>query len=241
MNSVTGLNLFWYGMDPSYWLFIAPALILVFFAQSRVKKTFQKYSQHASGTGHTGRSAAQSILNKHGLTDVQVERTPGQLTDHFDPRRGVLRLSDATCDNRSVAAIAVASHEAGHALQHASGYLPNQIRSTLVPVAQLGSAVGPYLAFFGLFLSLPFLANVGIVMFAGAVLFYLVTLPVEFDASFRALNQIEELGLLAADELDGAKKVLRAAALTYVASAFMAFLSLLRLLLMARNSNDRRR
>lgn len=243
MNLLAGsmTDFFLFGFDAGYWLLIIPALLLVLIAQARVKSTFAKYSKISARSGYTGQSAARRILSQYGLDHVRVERTPGDLTDHYDPRSHVLRLSDATCDSTSIAAIGVASHEAGHAVQHNEGFLANKIRSALVPVAQLGSSAGPYVAFFGFLFQLPFLVTLGIVLFAGAVLFYLVTLPVEFDASRRAVRVMEEQGMLTADELTGAKKVLRAAAMTYVASAFMAFVSLLRLILLARGRNGRRR
>lgn len=232
---------FFYGLDIWYLALVIPALIFSLIAQAGVKGTFAKYSQIAARSGYTGQSAARRILDQNNLQLVRVERTPGQLTDHYDPRTQVLRLSESTCDSPSIAAIGVAAHEAGHAVQHDEGYLPNKIRGALVPVAQIGSSFGPYLAFFGILLSLPLLINVGIVLFAGAVLFYLVTLPVEFDASRRAIRVLEDQGMLTDDELAGARKVLQAAAMTYVASAIMSFASLLRLILLARGRNDRRR
>ena len=230
-----------YGLDIWYLVLIVPALLLSLVAQAGVKGTFSKYSQIPARSGYTGQSAARRILNQYGLAEVRVERTPGQLTDHYDPRSQVLRLSDATCDSPSIAAIGVAAHEAGHAVQHHECYLANKVRSLLVPVAQIGSSFGPYLALFGLFLGFPFLVDIGILLFAGAVAFYLVTLPVEFDASRRAIRVLEDQGMLTDDELAGARKVLRAAAMTYIASTLMAFASLARLILLSRGSNDRRR
>ncbi len=235
-----GTNPLFFGIDSLYLLLIVPALVFSLIAQAGVKRTFAKYSQVNARSGHTGQSAARRILSQYGLTAMRVERTPGHLTDHFDPKAQVLRLSDATCDSPSIAAIGVAAHEAGHAVQHHEGYLANKIRSALVPVAQIGSSFGPYLAFFGLMLSFSLLVDIGIILFCGAVLFYLVTLPVEFDASRRAIRVLEDQGMLTDDELGGARKVLRAAAMTYVASAVMAFLSLLRLILLARGRRDRR-
>ena len=231
---------FFYGFDMWYLVLIIPALLLSLLAQTSVKSTFSKYSQISARSGHTGQSAARRILSQHSLSHVRVERTPGHLTDHFDPRSQVLRLSDATCDSPSIAAIGVAAHEAGHAVQHNEGYLANKIRGALVPIAQIGSSFGPYLAFFGILLTLPLLTDIGIILFTGAVLFYLVTLPVEFDASRRAMRVLEDQGLLTDDELKGARKVLRAAAMTYVASAVMAFASLLRLILLSRGRSNRR-
>lgn len=229
-----------YGIDPFYLILIVPALILSLFAQFRVKSVFSKYSKIAARSGYTGQTAARLILSRNDLQGVPVERTPGQLTDHYDPRGRVLRLSESTCDSPSIAAIGVAAHEAGHAVQHQQGYLPNKIRGTLVPVAQIGSTIGPYMAIFGILLSFPALTTIGIVLFLGAVLFYLITLPVEFNASKRALETLETESLLDREELVGARKVLNAAALTYVASTIMAFASLLRLILLARGSRSNR-
>lgn len=229
-----------YGFDIWYLILVIPAVLISLIAQVRVKSAFSKYSQVRARSGYTGQSAARRILSHYGLSHIRVERTPGQLTDHFDPRSQVLRLSDATSDSASIAAIGVAAHEAGHAVQHSEGYLPNKIRTALVPIAQIGSSFGPYLAIFGILLSLPTLTNIGIILFFGAVLFYLVTLPVEFNASRRALLVLEEQNLLTDEELDGARKVLKAAAMTYVASALVAFANLLRLIFLSRGRDDRR-
>jgi len=205
-----------------------------------VKGTFSKYSKLGARSGYTGQSAARRILNQNGLSHVAVERVAGQLTDHYDPKAHVLRLSEATYDSSSIAAIGVAAHEAGHAVQHDERFWANSVRSALVPVAQIGSSFGPYLAIIGLFAGISFLTGLGIVLFAGAVLFYLVTLPVEFDASRRAIRVLEDQGMLTDQELKGAKSVLRAAAMTYIASALVAFASMLRLILLARGRNGRR-
>ncbi|HBP38412.1 MAG TPA: peptidase [Clostridiales bacterium] len=230
-----------YGLDTWYLVLVIPALLLSLGAQALVKGTFSKYSQIGARGGFSGQAAARRILNQNGLTGIPIERTSGQLTDHYDPRGQVLRLSESTYDSTSIAAIGVAAHEAGHAIQHDEGYLPNRLRGLLTPVAQIGSSFGPYLAIFGILLSIPILTSVGIFLYAGAVLFYLITLPVEFNASHRAIRVLEDQGLLTDEELGGAKKVLRAAALTYVASTLVAFASLLRLILLSRGRNDRRR
>ncbi len=232
---------YFYGLDTWYLILVVPALLLSLAAQAAVKGTFSKYSRLGARSGYTGQSAARRILNQHGLSHIPVERVSGQLTDHYDPRSQVLRLSESTYDSTSIAAIGVAAHEAGHAVQHDEGYLPNRIRGFLVPVAQIGSSFGPYLAIFGIILSIPILINVGIFLFAGAVLFYLITLPVEFNASRRAIRVLEEQGMLTDQELSGARKVLRAAAMTYIASTLVAFASLMRLLLLAKSRDDRRR
>ena len=227
-------------IDPYYLILVIPALLLSLVAQAAVKGTFSKYSKLGAKSGYTGQSAARRILNQNGLSHIAVERVAGQLTDHYDPKAKVLRLSESTYDSSSIAAIGVAAHEAGHAVQHDEGFWANTIRSALVPVAQIGSSVGPYMAIFGFFAGLEFLIYLGIVLFAGAVLFYLITLPVEFDASRRAIRVLEDQGMLTDQELKGAKSVLRAAAMTYIASTLVAFASLLRLILLARGRNDRR-
>jgi uncharacterized protein len=236
-----GYGSLFYGIDSWYLILVIPAFLLSLIAQAGVRGTFNKYSQIEARSGNTGQTAARRILDQNGLTSVRIEQVAGQLTDHYDPRSRTLRLSQATYNSTSIAAIGVAAHEAGHAVQHDEGYMPNKLRSLLVPVAQIGSSFGPYLAIFGLLLSMTFLFNIGIILYAGAVLFYLVTLPVEFNASARAIRVLDEQNLLTDNELGGAKKVLRAAAMTYIASALVAFASLLRFLLLARGRNDRQR
>jgi len=224
---------FFYG-DIWYLILVVPAFIISMIASVMVKKTFKKYDQMPSESNNTGASAARKILDDNGLNDVVIERVSGELTDHFDPRTRILRLSQSTHDSTSVAAIGVAAHEAGHAIQHANAYFPNKIRGVLVPAANIGSTAGPYLAIFGLILNFPILVNIGILLFAIAVLFYIVTLPVEFNASHRAMRILGQSGILYGDELVGARKVLTAAALTYVASLLVAIASLARLILLSR-------
>lgn len=219
---------------------VVPTLLLSMLASAKVKSTFAKYSGLRAQSGYTGYSAARRILDQNDLREVVIEGVKGHLTDHFDPRSNTLRLSEATYGDNSIAAIGVAAHEAGHAIQHATGYIPNKIRGALVPVAQFGSSLGPYMAIFGIALGLPFLTEIGIILFAGAFLFYLITLPVEFNASSRALRLLEDQGILGDIELKSARKVLSAAAMTYVASALSAFASLLRLILLSRGRNGRR-
>lgn len=233
-------NYGYFYIDTWYLVLVVPALLLSLLASASVKKTFAKYSRLGARAGYTGQSAARRILNQNGLSHIAVERVAGELTDHYDPKAQKLRLSESTYDSSSIAAIGVAAHEAGHAVQHDERYWANAIRSTLVPVAQIGSSVGPYLAIFGFILQLQFLTSIGIVLFSGAVLFYLVTLPVEFDASRRAIRVLEDQGMLTEEELKGAKNVLRAAAMTYVASTLVAFASLLRLILLSRGRSGRR-
>lgn len=236
MNSAAGML---YGFDIYYLILVIPAFILSIVAQGLVKSTFNRYNREGTRAGFTGQSAARAILDSKGLNQVRIERVPGHLTDHFDPRTQILRLSDATFQSGSIAAIGVAAHEAGHAIQHDVGFWPNKFRSALVPVANIGSRFGPYMAIFGIILGISPLINLGIALFLGAVLFYLITLPVEFDASRRAIELLDQQAMLTADELTGAKRVLRAAALTYIASTIMAFANLLRLILLARGRNDR--
>ena len=212
-------------------------MILAAVASRGVKTTFEKYHRIRSARNITGAEAAQLMLNRNGIYDVKIERISGNLTDHYDLRSKTIRLSDPVYSNASVASISVACHEVGHAIQHAMGYKPLSFRTALLPAAQLGTqAVWP-LFFIGLILSFPALMQIGIIFFSFSVLFQLVTLPVEFNASSRALQSMEETGILIAEENDGAKKVLKAAAMTYVAAAAMAIGQLIRMLLL---SNRRR-
>lgn len=219
-----------FGFDPTY-VIVIPALILTLWAQWRVNATFNEWAQKWSGRGLTGAEVAQMILAGAGLHDVRVERVPGHLSDHYDPTQRVLRLSDSTFASPSIAAIGVAAHEAGHAIQHDVGYVPLQMRSFFVPLANIGSMGGPILFMIGLLFRSGFMLDLGILLFGLAVLFYIVTLPVEFNASNRALAILEGHGYLTAAEMKGARAVLWAAAMTYVASAAMAVSQLLRLLL----------
>lgn len=221
--------------DPYFLVLILPALAFSLYAQYRVWSTYHKYAQEQSASGLTAAQAARRLLDRAGVPTVRIEAVPGQLTDHYDPRTKTLRLSAP--ESRSVAAIGVAAHEAGHALQDAHGYAPLMLRSAMVPVANFGSMLAIPLFFIGLITSLPALMWAGILFFAGAVFFTLVTLPVEFDASRRAVQILQESGtIVAKSELAAVQKVLDAAALTYVAAAAMAVLQLVRLLLIARDS-----
>ena len=183
----------------------------------------------------TGTQAAAYLLKSNGITDVKLGRIKGNLTDHYDPTDKTLRLSDSTFDSTSIAAIGVAAHETGHAIQHATKYGPLNFRRFLVPVANIGSSAGPWLAILGIVMSLPLLIDIGIILFAGAVLFYIVTLPVEFNASNRALKILKQNNVMSDEELKGVKKVLSAAAMTYVASALVAIGNFLRLVLISKN------
>ncbi len=211
---------------PSWIIFII-AVSLSLLAQILVSATFWRYGRVEAQSGTTGLNAARRLLDENGLAEVGIEPVEGKLTDHFDPRNRTLRLSDSTREVASVAALGVAAHETGHALQYRDGYTPNKIRENLLWPANVGSRAGPFLAGLGFVLESAFghaLVLLGIGLFAGSVLFYLVTLPVEFDASRRALLLLDESGLLTAQEMKGARAVLRAAAFTYVASALTALL-----------------
>jgi uncharacterized protein len=209
-------------VDPAYLLFAVPALLLALYAQFKVHHTYGKYSTLGSAWGATGYVAARRLLDAAGLYHVDVERVPGDLTDHYDPSAKVLRLSDSTYASPSVAALGVVAHEVGHAVQDAVAYVPMRLRQGLVPVAGFGSNLGYILFFAGLVMQATALAVVGLVLFSSAALFALVTLPVELDASRRALVLLQDTGLLASGEAPIAKEVLDAAALTYVAGLAQA-------------------
>ena len=221
-------------------LMLIPALIFAFWAQFKVQSTYQKYSRIRAANGLTGRQMAASIMARNGVTDVAIEEVGGVLSDHYDPRVKKVRLSQGNYSGDSLAAVAVAAHEIGHVLQHAQGYFPLQIRSLLAPVAGFGSMLAFPLFFIGFLFGgaqMRWLMDLGILFFTVAVFFQVVTLPVEFDASSRAMRELQTTGALAPQEVAGAKKVLDAAALTYVAAAAMAALQLLRLVLL-RNSRN---
>lgn len=225
---------YYWGFDPTYLLVIIGAVICLI-ASARVKSTFNKYAQYRSMSGMTGAQAAERILRAAGIYDVSIGHISGQLTDHYHPGKKTLNLSDSVYNSTSVAAIGVAAHECGHAIQHQQGYLPLTLRTAIVPVANIGSSLSWPLILIGLLFSRDtgaLFINLGILCFSFAVLFQLVTLPVEFNASSRALALLGEQGILSESELPYTRKVLKAAALTYVASAAAALLQLLRLLLL---------
>lgn len=212
-----------------HWSFILiiPGMILGIWAQSKVKRTYKKYSQVASAKGVTAFQAARRILDSAGLQEVDIETVAGNLTDHYDPRSKILRLSQGVVGSNSIAAIGIAAHEAGHAVQHQQHYMPLSLRSTLVPFANIGSqALWPMLIF-GMFLQIPIVAQIGVWLFMFAVAFHIVTLPVELNASRRAMALISDNGILVEEESKGAKEVLNAAAMTYVAALAVALLNLL--------------
>jgi uncharacterized protein len=218
-------------------ILIIPAFLLALYAQARVKSTFAKYSTVPASSGLTGAEVAKRLLQDGGLGDVQVEHIAGNLSDNYDPRSKKLRLSDATFQSRSVAALGVTAHEVGHALQHKQAYAAFQFRQSIVPVANLGSTLAMPLFIVGLFMSFKPLIDIGILLYAGAVAFTVITLPVEYNASSRALALLQQRGYLVETEVGQAKKVLSAAALTYVAATAMAVLQLVRLLVL-RNQRD---
>lgn len=220
--------------DQYYMILIVPTLILSLIAQIMVKSTFARYSKVEPRRRITGAEAAGILLRTNVISDVSIEPVGGSLTDHYNPSKKTLALSEPVYGESTIAAIGVAAHETGHAIQHARGYGPLALRSLLVPMAGIGSSLGPYIAIAGIFFSLPWLLNLGILLFSVAVLFYVVTLPVEFNASSRAIAILRSNAVLSDEELAGVRKVLTAAAMTYVASALTAIASLLRLILLSR-------
>lgn len=230
-----------YGMYNGTYLLVIIGAVLCLLASAKVKSTYNKYAKVRSAIGLTGAEAAEMILRRNGVVGVTVQHVAGQLTDHYDPARGVVNLSDATYNSTSVAAIGVAAHECGHVMQHETGYLPLRLRTALVPVANIGSNFGIWIVMLGLIFGLnDTLAMIGVYMFSFGVLFQLVTLPVEFDASRRALVMLQDYGILGQTEVQGSRSVLNAAALTYVASAAASVLQLLRLLMLVNGGRRRR-
>lgn len=225
-----------YYIDWTYIVLVIPAMILALYAQNKVNSTFKKYSRVASRSGMTGAQAARRLMELNGIYDVSIERVSGNLTDHYDPSKKVLRLSDSVYSDTSVAAIGVAAHETGHAIQHARGYVPLTLRTVMVPLANLGSTLSMPLIFLGILFSFSSvmgntMINLGILLFGLSVVFTIVTLPVEFNASRRAVACLGDSGILYDDEIGGVKKVLSAAAMTYVASTAVALANFLRLII----------
>lgn len=232
---------FFYGFDWTYLVFIVPCIIITLICQVKVQSTFSKYSKIRNSRNITGAQAAEYVLRQNGVTGVRIEHVSGSMTDHFDPRTNVIRLSDTVYNSNSVAAVGVACHEAGHAVQHAEGYLPNKIRGFILPMAKIGSQLSWILILLGLVFTAKVgfvLLYIGIILFSLSVLFTIATLPVEFNASKRALECIRTSDLLYGDEYTGAKRTLQAAAMTYVASALTAIMQLLRLIIIARGRRD---
>ena len=222
---------YYYGFDTTYLLLVVPALLIALIAQIQVKSAFSRYARVRCTSGLTGAQAAQRILQANGITDVRIEHISGKLTDHFDPQAKVIRLSDEVYGVASIAAVGVAAHEAGHAVQYATDYAPIRIRAAIIPATRIGSNLSWPLLIAGLIFNWSVLVWAGILLFGLVTVFQLVTLPVEFNASRRALAAIESRNLLTDDELRGARSVLRAAAMTYVAALLVSFAQLLRLIL----------
>jgi len=221
-------------------LLVIPAFIFALWAQIKVNSTYKKYSKYPTKSGMTGAYAARRILDVNGLSHIRIEHIRGELTDHYDPKAGVIRLSDAVHDSASAAAIGVAAHEAGHAVQYAKGYFPMKLRAAIIPATRIGSILAMPLFFIGIIMASEYLMAIGIVLYATVALFQLATLPVEFNASTRAMRALEATGILRDDELTSARRVLTAAALTYVAALATSLLTLLRLVLLAGGGRRRR-
>ena len=220
--------------DYYYLILVVPMIILSLVAQARVRSAFSKYSQVPTRSGQTGEAAARMVMSRNNVQGVEIEAVAGNMTDHYDPRRGTIGLSEPVIRTNSIAAVGVAAHEAGHASQYAAGYVPIRIRNAILPVARFGQPISWVLILVGLFMpAFKILIYAGIALFSAVVLFQLVTLPVEFDASRRAMATLSESGYYTEEEMKGAKKVLSAAAMTYVAAAAVFLAQLMRLLLMA--------
>lgn len=229
---------FFYLPDRYYILLVIPAMLIALWAQMRVKSTFAKYSREGTYGGLTGAQAARRILDANGLTDVRIEPVRGSLTDHYDPRDKVVRLSMDVYGCDTVAAVGVAAHETGHAIQHAVGYFPLQLRNAIIPITNIGSHLSIPLVFIGYFLGMQPLVSLGILLFSLVTVFQLITLPVEFNASRRALATLDEYGMVNDYEHEGVRKVLSAAALTYVAALIVSLANLLRLILLFGGRRD---
>lgn len=223
---------YYYGIDITYLVLVVPAILLGLWAQMRVKSTYARYSQIRASRGITADQVARLILNENGLSDVPIQRISGSLTDHYDPRQRVVRLSDSVYGSPSIAAIGVAAHEVGHAVQHATHYAPLKLRSAIIPVTNIGSTLSIPIILLGFLFNSQPLALLGVALFGLVAVFQLVTLPVEFNASRRALVTLEARDILSREELSGARSVLTAAALTYVAALIQSLAQLLRLLIL---------
>jgi len=231
----------WFGIDWTYVVFVIPAIIFAVYAQIQVMSSFKKYSKVYSQRRITGYEAARRVLDSNGLYHVKIEKVRGELTDHYDPRTNVIRLSEAVHDSTSVGAIGVACHEVGHAIQYAQNYAPIKIRSAIIPATNFGSMTWPFVVILGFLFSMPGLIYFGIALLGIVCLFQLVTLPVEFNASRRAMASLTECGIVYdEEEKKGARKVLTAAALTYVAALVVSLANLLRLLVLANGGRNRR-
>lgn len=224
-------------IDYWYFVLVVPAILLGLIAQAKVSSTFNKYSKVSTRNGYTAAEVARQILDRNGLYQISINRVSGELTDHYDPRTQTVNLSDSVYNSRSVASIGVAAHEVGHAIQHAQNYAPMQLRSSIIPITNFGSSVAPIMIILGFIFFRP-LVPIGIILFSTVALFQLVTLPVEFNASRRALRTLDQYGILTSDELSGSKKVLTAAALTYVAALIVSLANILRLVLIYTSRRD---
>ncbi len=227
-------------IDPYYLFLVIPAFILSLVAQGMVRSTYNKMSKVMNSRGLTGAQAAAAVLRHYGITDVRIEQTHGKLTDHYDPRSNVIRLSQGVYDSTSVAAVGIAAHEAGHAAQHSQNYMPIRVRNSILPVCKIGSYIGIPLALFGYYLAMEPLILIGLALYSAIAVFQLVTLPVELNASNRAIAVINETGLLGEEESQKATKVLRAAAMTYVASLAVTLANLLRFVMIFLGGKRRR-
>ena len=225
-------------LDSYYFILVVPAILVAMWAQARVNSTFARYEKMRCKCGVTGAALARRILDDYDLTDVRVERIAGHLTDHYDPRDRVVRLSQSVFDRSSIAALGVAAHETGHAVQHDSAYLPLTVRNAIIPVTNFGSKLSMPLILLGFLLGMEPLVQLGILAFSAMVIFQLITLPVEFNASNRAMAVLESDGMFSREEVNGAKKVLSAAALTYVAALMVSVMQLIRLLLLFGRRRD---
>ncbi len=239
-NYIGGMGLF-YGIDYYYIVLVLPAVLIAMFAQFKVKSAYNKYSKIGNSRGITGAQAARMILDDHGLQHVQIQMISGVMTDNFNPRTNIVSLSEGVYNGTSIASIGIAAHEVGHAIQHGEHYVPNKIRSVLVPVTNFGSNISIFMIIFGLLLGYSVLAYLGVILYSTATIFQLVTLPVEFNASSRAMKHIRTLGIANDADAKGVKKVLSAAAMTYVAALITSLANLLRLLLIVRGRDNRRR
>ena len=228
-------NFYYYGFDSLYLYLVVPAIIIAVILQVRVKSTFAKFS--AFHCHMSGADAALKVLAANGVTGVRIERVSGSLTDHYDPRTNVIRLSDSVYDAYNISAVGVAAHEAGHAVQYAKGYTPIKLRAVILPVCNLGSQLSLPLLIIGLIFNFYFLVKLGVIFFCGALVFQLITLPVEFNASRRAVETLRNESMVSAEEISAVKKVLSAAAMTYVAAVFVSLMQLIRLIAI---SNRRR-
>ena len=223
----------YFPFDPLYLYLVLPAMVFAMVAQFMVSSRFKKYSKLRTMRGVTGAAAAQMVLRNAGVTGVRIERVSGKLSDHFDPRKNVIRLSDSVHDMASVAAVGVAAHEAGHAIQYARSYAPMKIRAAIIPITNIGSMLAIPLVMAGFIFEMMGLVNIGIILFGAVVVFQLITLPVEFNASRRAMNTLRGTGILSSEEAPAARKVLTAAAMTYVGALAVSLAQLIRLMAMA--------